>query len=387
MRWINFLHCYQPANSSAQMIEEATEKSYMRIVRALEEHDNIKFNMNINGCLFLRWEELGYGDLIKRIKNLVEKKKIELTGTACYHPLLPLVPKEEIEAQIEENETILKKHFGKDFKPFGFFLPEMAYSKEAARVIRKKGYKWIILDEIAYDGRLNQPPNNKIYLDKASGLKVIFRQRALSNKYVPEAILKQLEEDEDNLAITATDGELYGFRHMDHTAEFEKLLKNKNLRTELISDFISDNEDREIKIVPCSWESTEEDLQDGQPYALWINSKNQIQKKLWQLAELAYREVDAHRADKNYDWARWHLSRGLASCTFWWASERDFRKTFGPLAWNPDEIERGANDLLRAIRSLDEKSTLSAKVQAEKIFADMLEKIWEKHWTRYWRVV
>ena len=103
------MHLYQPANASVHTIKEATKLSYWRLVRALEENPKIKFTLNITGCLLLRWDELGFSDLIKRINNLIKKGQIELTGSAAYHPILPLIPSEEIKRQIEENEFILKR--------------------------------------------------------------------------------------------------------------------------------------------------------------------------------------------------------------------------------------------------------------------------------------
>ena len=66
MLWINFLHLYQPANTDGHIIKEATELSYYRIADALINNPKVKFTLNINGSLFLRWKELGYDSLIKR---------------------------------------------------------------------------------------------------------------------------------------------------------------------------------------------------------------------------------------------------------------------------------------------------------------------------------
>ena len=281
MLWINFLHLYQPVNTDARFIKEATELSYARLIRALEEHPNIKFTLNITGGLILRWEELGYKDLLKRINNLRERDQIELTGSAAYHPLLPLIPKEEVIRQIKENEEILKKHFGKNFKPRGFFIPEMAYSPKVAKIIKKLGYEWIILDEIAKEGKLGKTDFNKIYEDKNSGLKIVFRSRPLSESYVPETLNKIMAKEKDNnLAITATDAELYGLRHNDPTAEFEKILKNPDLKTKTVSEFIDGHKEIEkIKPIVGTWVSTEEEIKNREPYFLWAGKKNKIQKK------------------------------------------------------------------------------------------------------------
>jgi len=390
MLWINFLHIYQPANSDAHIIKEATEESYARIIRALEASPGVKFSLNISGCLFLRWEELGYLDLIKRIGALIKKGQIDLTGTAAYHPIIPLVPKEEALRQIEENESILKKYLGDHFKPRGFFFPELAYSPAAAKLVKGLGYKWLLLDEIAVAGRQAGNDIGRIYLDTNSGLPVAIRSRRLSNSYVPETITKMLGKKDknagENLAVTATDGELYGLRHKDPRAIFENLLKHKDLRTMTISEFINKGKAEAKKIKPPvhSWACSEEELKKNEPFNLWQEKTNTVQKKLWQLADLAYNTIEANQNDQNYNWARWHLVRGLASCTFWWASAKDFR-LFGSISWSPDEIERGTNELVRAVRALDNEETRSTKVKAEKLWIAVKKMIWERHWIYYWK--
>ncbi len=385
MLWINFLHFYQPVNTDAHLIKEATQMSYKRVIRALEENPTIKFTININGSLFLRWEELGYQDLIKRIKVLLNQQQIELTGTACYHPLAPLIPTEELIEQIKENEQILKKHFGNNFKPQGFFLPEMAYSPQTGKIIKKMGYRWIILDEIAHQGKLQQTDTTKIYHDDLSQLDVIYRSRKYSNCFVPDIIKKNINKK--LTIVSATDGELYGLRHIDHTAEFEKSLKLDKLQTQTISAYIKQHQQRKkTSPVSCTWESSEEELKNNIPYALWQNPGNKIQNKLWRLAQLAYRTVKKYPHDDNANWARWHLVRGLASCTFWWASGKDFSHIFGPHAWNPDEIERGINEFIRAIRAIEDVASRSTKMRAEKLFIEIKQIIWEQHWSQHWKI-
>lgn len=384
MFWINFLHIYQPVNTDAYNIKEATEKSYKRIVKALEDNPGLKMTININGCLFYRWEELGYRGLIERFARLVREKRLEITGNAAYHPLLPLIAPKEAKRQIKETESVLKKYFGKDFKPEGFFFSEMAYSREAAILVKHLGYEWTVLDEIAYRGKLGAPGLNRVFEDAASGLKVVFRSRKPSHSFVPD-VLDEYASDRGAL-ITATDGELYGLRHLDPTGKFEKTVKRKDIDTGLVGDFIRKAGNPEkTDITASSWESSEEEIKTNRPYALWADKNNDIQNALWQLASLAYDAVEDSLADENYLWARWHLKRGLASCTFWWASGKDFSQIFGPLAWSPDEIERGCNELIRSIRALDNVETREIKMKAEKMYIELKRKIWEQHWTYYWK--
>lgn len=386
MKWINFLHLYQPVNKDAHAIKEATELSYKRVIRALEKNPKIKFTLNINGCLFLRLEELGYHDLIKRIKKLLERGQVELTGTACYHPLLPLVPEKETIRQIKENEEILKKHFGKYYKPRGFFFPEMAYHKDVARLVKDLGYKWIIVDEITAFGSLGKLDNSKVYLDKNSGLKVVFRSRKDSSTYVPCEIPRLVKERD--FVLTGTDGELYGLRYIDKKGYIEKAMKLKNLETQTISEFVnSQSSPKELSLLSSNWEASEEELEASQPYLLWDDKAKKVQQKIWELAQLAYNTIEDNQEDDNHYWARWHLVRGLASCTFWWASAKDFKKVFGPHAWNPDEIERGTNELIRAVRALENEDTRELKLKAEKMYVEIKKMVWEQHWTYYWKKI
>lgn len=383
MLWINFLHLYQPANSDSYRIKEAVDLSYQRIVSALENNPNRKFTLNISGALVLRLSELKYFDLINRINKLIEKKQIELTGSAAYHPLLPLIKKNEAILQIKENEKIMKEYFPKAVLR-GFFLPEMAYSQKVAKIIKNMGYEWLILDEISLDPK-SVLSFGDIYIDKNSDLKVIFRSREFSNCYVPDKISQFIKEDKgnqsDKIVVSATDGELYGLRHNDPSKRFENILTNKTIETKLISDYIKRKKTIKVKIRNSSWESTEKHLRNSKPYHLWCDKSNKLHLKLWEFASLADELVLKYRKDDNYKWARWHFVRGLASCTFWWASGGDLTHNFGPMAWNPDEIERGANEFIRTIRSLERSSRKSEKIKAELLFINIKKIIWTKHWS------
>ncbi|MFA6454540.1 MAG: hypothetical protein WCV70_01630 [Patescibacteria group bacterium] len=124
-------------------------------------------------------------------------------------------------------------------------------------------------------------------------------------------------------------------------------------------------------------------IKNNLPYFLWRDKKNKIQTLLWQLANAAIVNINKYPKDQNYFWSRQHLDRGLASCTFWWASAHDFR-LYGPLAWNPDEIEKGANELIRSVRALNDPRTRQAKIKAEKLYIKIKQLIWHKHWHYYW---
>jgi len=49
--WVNLLHFYQPPAADRETVVEAAEKSYKKIIDVLKKNPNIKFTLNIAGCL------------------------------------------------------------------------------------------------------------------------------------------------------------------------------------------------------------------------------------------------------------------------------------------------------------------------------------------------
>lgn len=381
MKWINFLHFYQPANMEKEKVIEACEKSYSFILDQLEKNPDTKVTANLSGSLIIRFaEELGFNDLLSRFSRLISSGQIEIVGSAAYHPLLPLVKKKIAIRQIEEQEELLKKCLN-CAKPKGFFFPEMAYTPEAGAMIKKLGYEWIILDEISAGGLLNKIDASKIFIDKENGLKIIFRSRYWSSSYVPKHFLDEWQNIENKTIVTATDAELYGLKHEDHSGNLSELLKKEGLETTTISEHINsaNNAPEALEVLPSSWETTEEEIKAGRPFELW-SADDKIHEKLWKLADLAQKLYLKHESCEAGFWCYWHLVRGLGSCTFWWASGKDFKHNFGPRAWNPDEIEKGINELIRSIRSLEKFTDLKIKLKAEKMAIETKKLIWEKHW-------
>lgn len=384
MRWINFLHVYQPPTLERETLVRITKESYFNIIDVLKKNPNYKITLNITACLTEYLNQVGFTKLIDELKTLIKKKQIELTGSAAFHPLMPLIPLKEAKRQIQVNYEINKRYFGKLYQPRGFYLPEMAYAPQIAKAIKQAGYEWIVLDEISFDGKINglHIDYQQKYKDKQSGLEVVFRQRKFSKTFVPGTIEQLLQQPHPpEIVVTATDGELYGHKYVDYDQTHYKILRNKQLTTLTVSEFLSSlTNKKNIKPIPASWESTPQELKKNIPYSLWGHPKNKIHAKLWQLADFALKLNYRHLKDPNHFASRLHLERGLASCTFWWASGKDF-KMFNPPAWNPTEVEKGALELLRSIRALI-NIDYKYKIQAENIFLAIHKLIWTKHWLK-----
>jgi len=385
IKWVNFLHIYQPPYQEPEIIQKIVRESYWPLVNVLKENKEEKITLNFSGCLLEHLFSTGQEKLIEEFKKLVIAGQIELVGSARYHPILPLLPAKEIERQIKLNDQILKQAFDEYYKPDGFYLPEMAYSSKVAKIIKKLGYKWIILDEIAYKGKLGLVDYNKKYKIKGVGLFVIFRNRELSKTFVPQTILELVKKSNPpTFLISATDGEMYGHHHRDGKNIFGESLKNRNVKTLTISEYLKllPSKSELISPISSSWESTTKEIQKKIPFALWQDPKNKIHQHLWQLRKIAINVINKTKEQGlNYDWARHHLDRGLSSCAWWWAADKKL-DVFDFITWNPDTIEKGIKELISSIRSLKTASQ-KTKLEAEKFYHLLIKEIWKKHWKKY----
>ena len=121
MVWLNFIHLYQPANSPAERINEAVQKSYLRLTRLLEENPDLRFTANISACLLERLRDGGFDELLERWRRLISSGRLEVVGSAAYHAFLPLVPESEAIYQIKRQEELSQEILGADIRGGGFF--------------------------------------------------------------------------------------------------------------------------------------------------------------------------------------------------------------------------------------------------------------------------
>lgn len=383
--WINFLHIYQPPYQEPETVQKISKESYWYLVDILKKNPEAKITLNFSGCLLEHLYNIGENKLIEEFKQLVAKKQIELVGSARYHPILPLLPANEIKRQILLNDQILKQAFDPGYQPTGFFLPEMAYSLKVAPIIKKLGYKWIILDEISYKGKMGLVDYNKKYKIKGVGLYVVFRNRGFSKTFIPKTLIELTQKSNPpTYLISATDGEMYGHHHHDGQNLFEKALINPNIKTLTVSEYLNLLPPQVELISPLasSWESTTQELKRRVPFALWQNPKNKIHQNLWELRKIVIGVVNKSKErGGNYDWARHHLDRGLSSCAWWWAADKKL-DVFDFITWNPDTIEKGIKELISSVRSLKNVSQ-KTKLRAEKLYHLLIKEIWKKHWQKY----
>lgn len=375
MYWANLLHIYQPYFQKKEIIHNVVKESYDKILSILERRPDVKVTLNICASLTEQLVEYGYIHILERIGQLAEKGQIELVGSAKYHPILPFLPKKEVIRQIKLNENLNQKYFKDSWRPrpCGFFLPEMAYDKKTARIIKDLGYEWIVLDEIAYDGTFGHISFEKNYKVKdlfphqgKKDLGVIFRNRGLSMTFFGtwldsvDKFFKSIKDDirSNDFVITAFDGESLG-HHRKHLINiWAKILDQKQVKTITYSqylEFLKDAPRVEVDPLASSWSTSIDDLKKDIPYPLWARPDSELHNLQRQLMNLGIKAVTMAEKSFQYKKARKLLDKALNSDQLWWASARPW--------WYPGIIITEKDQFLK-IASLLQK-TLPSHIMAQ----------------------
>ena len=369
--WAPLLHIYQPPNQDIDMLRKINKECYEPLLLLLNEFEMTKITLNVNTVLIDLLLENDLDSTVDILKNLASESKLEITSTAKYHPILPLIPKKEAFRQIQMNEEVITREFGNIWGRRGFFPPEMAISSKLAKYIRELGYKWIIQSGVAFPAKEYKItwPNDVIYCSP-NGLQLFFRDDILSNKIsFKNTTAKNFVDDIKNLhknerindagnsyIITAMDGETFGHHIKNYHSTFLKkvleLISNDN---EIEMIFLSSLDTKfpvsEQKIIPkeSSWSTTGEDLEKKIFYPLWKHPDNNLHKYYWkivrslnQLMKLAdsLDLTENWNAKSYYITARWFYDKSLCSDTTWWANP--------PELWSPNMIYKGIILLMKA---------------------------------------
>ena len=365
MLWANFLHFYQPPTQKKIWVDRITTEAYRPVLKGLLEHPAARVTFNINGVLLDLWEEFGHKDVIEMVGQLLDKKQIELTGSAKYHPLLPKIPEDEIKRQIELNALTIKKYFG-EYQPQGFFPPEMAYDAVVAKAAKEMGFSWIIAEELSCPGKVQY---DRIYQEQETGVTLFFRERETSYKILSgqlgtgklflDVLGDRLQKNE--YLLTGMDGETFGHHRPGMDRALMELLSLESVPTVLISELPEKFPQVErVEPRPSTWALMEKDLEKKVPFARWDDPDNEIHKMQWELTELAIKAV---RDSKDPGKAREMLDRAIHSDQFWWASARPW--------WSLEMIERGAFELKEAVLATPDAAEES-KRKAQELYYSII---------------
>jgi len=382
--WVNLLHIYQPPWQTMDVLDRIINTSYSYILNSLEKENRIKISLNVSGSLVEHLVREKRFDLIERIRALVNKGQIELVATAMYHPLLPLIPIKEVIRQIKLNEEFNSRYFkeewlmaGSRYGGRGFYLPEIAYSNEVAKVISDLGYAWITIDETAIVNK-DQLDWNKSYVVKGTKLKLLIRNRRLH----PISKLS-LHSGPENYLVTVTDGEIYG----DHPNEnlwwsirwnevSPELMtaEDNDFNSLTVGEYLNEisGPSQELDLKSSNWEMTKAEEEKLSYFHMWHNPDDNLHSQLWTFLKEIITVLEEHKHDKNFPQVREYMDKALSSCTWWWVDGRY-------LGYNPTEISKGLTAMITTARSFDHIA-VEHRIRFEKLYSEIIYEVWTRHW-------
>ncbi len=303
------LHMHQPPHNLKLLIEhnewEAQQiiRCYERAARYALANPGGNFQVDFSGILIEQFldpyiieQYKRFVDIPQMLNDYKRASNIEIIGMGHYHPIFPLIPKEDWPEQLQIGQEMFKKVFGQ--APKGFWPSEMAFCMEMIPELVKAGYEYVIVDHVhvrSLDGKLLDP--FRLYTAEQEGatITIIPRNRDMSNAqesglnpewFLEESSRKMRRESmgKDPLLTTWSDGENGGwFRQMDDNAGFfgyfwKPLLdkiqsKEASIVTVKLSDYIKTHSPKEKAHVNTgAWNVAST---NGYDFAQWNGSGSQ----------------------------------------------------------------------------------------------------------------
>mgnify|MGYP003858537477 CR=1 FL=1 len=320
--------------------------------------------------------------IIPKYKEMKDKGQIEMTTSAFYHPILPLLystdsarvampvvklPEfrfshpEDAVAQVRMALEYFENIFG--FRPEGMWPPEGAVSQETVKIIEQEGIKWIASDEGILasslsisirdsSGQVREP--QKLYKPYriGEGLSIIFRDHTLSDligfvyykwdakKAVQDfidrlhRIRSSLPPDRAFLVPIILDGENAWEYYKNDGRDFllylyDALSRDEGIRTTTVSEYLREHPPEEYisNLFPGSWINSN--------FGIWIGHEedNMAWDMLYETREelVTYQKLNPD-ADLKEAWKSIYIAEG--SDWWWWYGDEhvtEMQKEFDEL--------------------------------------------------------
>ena len=329
-----------------------------RIPRALWEYQDVaRVHLSLSGTLLQTlsipsFQERVYGivkcgDLLWHLQN---RNIFEMLGSGYYHPVLPLIPPSDWEEHLGRWLGIGRHLFWRtNFQ--GFWPPEMGFCMEMIPVLRRFGYRYVLVDsryveplqpmrweEIRYRPHIARFQDEEII--------VVVRDRELSDAqlsgmdagwFMQEVHQRTKHCEFPPLVLTASDGDNGGwFRNTCEKGNFWHVCYQEMLNwvrrgdTEIEPIFIHDYLNRhgacgQVSVSTGAWNTG---WHHGADFMQWTGSQAQqdalarihnfSQALHGTLLKVRRYHVDSPLVGEQLEQARWRLLRAETSCNLFW---------------------------------------------------------------------
>jgi 4-alpha-glucanotransferase len=335
--------------------------AYERAVRYFREGGReARLHLTLSGTLLMQLTDPGVQETFQHSLNLkglldgYRSSSIEFLGSGYTHPVFPLIPQKDWEAQLGRYLEIARPAMSRSWFP-GFWPPELGFSMELIPALKKFGYRYAVVDVEHIEPlqpmrweKLRYRPHFARY--GGEEIVVVARDRELSNAQLsgfdPGWFAYEVGErtkwctDFPALVTTFCDGENGGwFRNTTETAGFwgwfyKPMLDWQRAGTLALTQ-VSINEyldkfgvEGEVKVRTGAGNTGHH---DGRGFVQWTGSLLQKRglEELRRVSERYHARRWAHgekggstEGHQVLDRAYWHILRAETSCNFFWGSHR-----------------------------------------------------------------
>ena len=343
------LHFYQPYWQDKNVLGQINAECYRPLFENFLADSRLRLTLNINYSLLWLLREYGSRKTIDLASGVVASAGFELTGTAAYHPILPLIPAAERRRQIFLNNRGVANVLGVTPGP-GFFPPEMAFSPEIVPDIARE-HGWAVIDDAVFShpGFYGHAPCK--FIPSIGGFPVIMRSGFWSNRLafnpgresaksfvenMRQGLERWFNEQErteggsadsrgNGYLVIALDAETFGHHLQNyHQYLFEILFairEKPDMRLATISELVARFPKFPADIPPGSWSTGNHHVGEGAWYPLWNHPRNRCHRLLWLIIKKVWLALDEKDAE-----CRRLADKIINSCQFWHLSSEH---------WNP----------------------------------------------------
>jgi len=138
------LHNHQPVGNFDDVVEGAYQKAYLPFLEVLERHPSIRIGLHNSGCL-IDWLEAHRPEYFDRLGVLVERGQVEPITGGYYEPVLPSIPEEDRQGQVEKLSRWIENRFGR--RPRGLWLTERVWEPGLIGPLARAGVEYTMVDD------------------------------------------------------------------------------------------------------------------------------------------------------------------------------------------------------------------------------------------------
>jgi alpha-amylase/alpha-mannosidase (GH57 family) len=334
--------------------------AYDRIPRSLWGYEDVaRVHLSLSGTLLETLSNPEFQNQVYGIVNcgallwhLQNSKIIEILGTGYYHPVFPLIPAADRDEHLMRWQDSARHLFWRqDFQ--GFWPPEMGFTMELIPLLKRFGYRYVIVDSehIEPVGALRwEEVRYRPHVARYAGEEIIIvvRDRELSDAQESGMdyawFRNEVEQrtkwcDFPPLVTTCTDGENGGwFRNTNIASNFwgafyTPLLEDARSHDgRICPTFISRYLDEygahgEVSVRTGAWNTG---WHHGRDFLQWTGSQAQkdalarleeVSRRVHEARQAIGEEVQDGRRGMVIEGALWRLLRAETSCNFYWGED------------------------------------------------------------------